>query len=132
MSIIITSKYKKNFILINIGIAISFYILEGILLNPLILWTTLPIYFVLLHFNFSYNQQSKKKLYGVYGFLIASIGFTYFYHLLWFFNHEGIVTSSSTSSLIFVVFPLYAIILGYIGYFIGILIFFTSSTSSDE
>lgn len=119
MSVTITTKHIKGLIVALFGVAISFYIFEGHLINSLILWTILPIYFGLLQFYFAYKYQSKKKLYGVYGFFILSLGFSYFYHLSWYFNVEGIVTSSSTSSLIFIIFPIYAVILGYIGYFLG-------------
>ena len=115
MSIIISSKHRKIFFITLFGIVISLYFLEGVLINPIIFWVILPIYFGLLHFEFAYKQQSKKKLYSTYGFLIASIGFSYIYHLSWYFGDKF----GSTSSVIFVVFPIYAIIIGYVGYFLG-------------
>lgn len=99
--------------------ALGMYVLEGVLLNPLIAWTVLPMYIGYSTIKTAWKKQSKKKLRQGYGYLIVSVGFSYLYHFAWFFDWGGTKTGSSTSALIFAWFPIYAVILGYIGYFFG-------------
>ncbi len=65
-----------------------------------------------------YNSKNKKRFWQEYNFLIASIGFSYFYHLLWFFNVNGAKDGASTASLIFVWAPIWAVLFGFIGSFV--------------
>jgi len=110
---------KKIFILILVINAFTLYILEGILFNPLFIWVLLPIYIGYTIVIKAWKMNSKKRLWEGYNFLIASIGFSYYYHFLWFFDLSGTKTGSSTSALIFLWGPIWAVLLGYIGYFIG-------------
>jgi len=112
-------KNKTALRIILLATALGLYVLEGILLNPLILWTSLPIYIGYLMVISARKTQSKKKKRQGYGYLIVSIGFSYFYHFAWFFDWGGTKTGGSTSGLIFVWFPIYAVLLGFIGYFLG-------------
>lgn len=108
----------RNLIILSI-VAISFYFLAGVLINPFIFWTSLPLYISYSYLKSSNTKKSINKSYGTFGFILLSLGFSYFYHFAWYFDWEGTKTSSSTSALIFIWFPIYAVILGYIGYLLG-------------
>ena len=100
-------------------LALGMYILEGILLNLLIIWVLLPLYIGYSIIRKAWRINSSKKLEQGYGFLIVSVGFSYLYHFAWFFDWGGTKTASSTSALIFIWFPGYAVILGCVGYLFG-------------
>ena len=104
------------FLLIN---AVILYLLEGILFNPFFIWILLPIFIGYSIVHKAWTIQSKKKLWEGYNFLIASIAFSYYYHLTWFFDVDGAKTGGSTAALIFLWGPIWAVAFGYIGYFIG-------------
>lgn len=110
---------KKIFIFILSINAVILYLLEGILFNPLFIWVLLPFYIGYSMVYKAWKINSKKKLWKGYNFLVASIGFSHFYHLLWFFDAEGTKTGGSTTALIFLWGPIWAVVLGYFGYFIG-------------
>lgn len=112
----------RKIILIILGFsAIAFYILADILINPLILWTALPLYIGYYQLNAAIKQLSVIKLYACYGFLAVSISVSLFYHATWYVDWQGTRSGDSTSALIFIFFPVYAVILGYAGYSIGYL-----------
>ena len=110
---------KKIFILILSINAVVLYLLEGILFNPLFIWVLLPFYIGYSIVYKAWKINSKKKLWEGYNFLIVSIFFSYFYHLLWFFDLDGAKTGSSTAALIFLWGPLWSVLFGYVGYFFG-------------
>jgi hypothetical protein len=99
--------------------AAGLYYLEGILFNPLIVWTASPILIGYSILAKAWATESAKKLCQGYCFLTFSLGFSYFYHFAWFFDWGGTKTGESTSALIFSTFPIYAIILGLFGYLLG-------------
>lgn len=113
---------KRTSAIFLIVMAVVFYFLEGILFNPLILWTTLPLYMSYAIINSAVKTNSAKKLFAGYGFIFVSVGFSLFYHVAWYFDWQGTKTSSSTSALIFIWLPIYAVIVGLIGYVVGILV----------
>ena len=110
---------KKKFILVLLINSFILYYLEGVVLNIFIIWVLLPIYIGYTIVIKAWKIKSRKKLWEGYNFLGASIGFSYLYHLVWFFDWDGAKTGSSTSALIFVWGPIWAVLFGYIGYFIG-------------
>ncbi len=112
-------KHKITSIYILITAAVVFYFLAGILLNPLIIWTSLPLYISYILVNSAIKSNSIKKLFSAYGFMLFSIIFSIFYHVTWFIDWQGTKTSSSTSALIFIWLPLYSILIGLVGYVIG-------------
>lgn len=113
------AEHKNKVRAILVMSSIGLYVLEGILFNPLIAWTVLPLYVGYSILAKAWRTESRKKLFQGYGFLIVSIGFSYLYHFAWFFDWGGTKTGGSTSALIFIWFPIYAVILGYIGYLFG-------------
>ena len=115
----IDSNKNKKFILILAINAFILYFLEGIKLNLFIIWVLLPIYIGYSIVIKAWKIKSRKKLWEGYNFLIASIGFSYLYHLPWFFDWDGTKTGSSTAALIFVWGPIWSVLFGYMGYFIG-------------
>jgi len=115
----ISTQFKKYYIVTLLVIAISFNILAGDILNPLIIWDALPLYVGYAIFHKAFKAQCENKLYASIGFLIVSVGFSYFYHIAWFLDWEGTRTGGSTSALIFIWFPIYSVLIGSFGYFVG-------------
>ena len=116
------NKHKKIIIIVSIMTVIVFYFLSGIAINPLILWTSLPLYIGYALITHAIKLPSFKRLYASYGFIIVSITLSILYHLTWFFDWQGTKTSSSTSALIFIIFPVYTVILGFVGYALGLIL----------
>jgi len=112
----------KRFLFILVMLAIGLYVLAGKLINPFIIWTSLPLYISYMYYQQATRQGLDKKLYAAYGYLVVSLGLSYLYHMAWFFDWDSTKTGSSTSALIFIWFPIYAVILGYVGYLIGYVI----------
>ena len=110
------NKRQKEIRLTIIVLAVMYYGLAGILLNPLIVWTVLPLYFSWFQFEKVFKEQHFENVARYYGFLIASSGFSLLYHLAWFLDIGSMASGSSTSALIFIFFPIYAVVLGYVGY----------------
>ena len=117
-----SDRKKKRLRLTLFIVASTFYVLEGALVNPFILWTALPLYVGYSVIRKAWETGSVRKLRQGYGFLVVSVGFSYLYHLAWFFDWGAMKTGSSTSAIIFVWFPVYALVFGYIGYFVGLLV----------
>jgi hypothetical protein len=63
--------------------------------------------------------NSRPVIIGFAFYTIISLGLLLFGHLAWYFDWQGTKTGSSTSGLIFIFLPLYAVILGGIGYLFG-------------
>ena len=113
------NKHKKISLSILIATAVALYFLAGISFNPLILWTSLPLYLSYLFVASASKSHSIQRLFSAYGFMLFGIAFSLFYHLTWYFDWQGTKTGSSTSALIFIWLPMYAVILGFVGYMLG-------------
>jgi hypothetical protein len=103
-------------------LASVFYVLADIPVNPFILWTALPLYIGYFQMRSAIRQQSYAKLYACCGFIMLSASVSLLYHLAWYFDWQGTRTGDSTSALIFIFFPLYSVLFGYIGYVTGLLV----------
>ena len=110
---------KKIMLCFLILIGASFFTLQNVTFNFLLLWSWLPLALGFLVWSYALNRQSRQKIYGAYGFLLSSIAFSYFYHFAWYFDWDGTRSGGSTTSLIFVFAPIYAVILGVVGYLVG-------------
>ncbi|MDO3383013.1 hypothetical protein [Gilvimarinus algae] len=107
--------------LLLIALVLGLYALEGILVNPLIFWVSIPIYFGYSVVASALKDSSKVKLRQGYGYLVLTVCFTYLYHFAWFFDWNDTKTGSSTSALIFLWFPVYAFFFGFAGYLFGLI-----------
>ena len=99
--------------------AVILYFLADFLLNPFIVWTSLPLYISYFFINAAIKHESKKKLFAAYGFMTVSIIFSIFYHITWYIDWQQTRTGGSTSALIFVWLPIYSVVLGLAGYVVG-------------
>lgn len=95
-------------------------------LNPFILWNWLPIaaaYFLAERLRQGKRQNGvtppARRIGGVIGFALPATGLVVFTHLAWLYDWWATKTSSSTSALIFIFIPFYAMLLGGVGYGIG-------------
>ncbi|MCT6699965.1 hypothetical protein [Rheinheimera sp. 4Y26] len=115
---------SKIFTFFTMALIICLYFLEGILFNPLIIWTALPIYLAFFIFKSAAKAKLTQKIFAAYFYLLGSAGYSLYYHILWYFDIDGTKTAGSTSALIFIVFPVFAIVIGALswlfGYFVGV------------
>ncbi len=51
--------------------------------------------------------------------MLSVVSVTLYFHLRWFFNLGGAGTDAATGGLVFMLFPLYAILGGAMGYALG-------------
>ena len=105
-----------------IACAIAFYVLAGVPINPLIIWTGMPLFIGYLLVRYATDGGSMVHRYAAWSFVVFSVGFSLLYHLAWAVDWRDIKTGSSTSALLFLFFPLYAVFLGLAGWVLGWLI----------
>jgi len=115
MPISINTIHKNRVRALLLAATIGLYFLVGSLVNPFIFWTAMPIYLGYFLMSRTWKAPSIKKLYMAWGFLGVSVGFSYLYHILWFFDIDQFQTGSSTSAIIFVFLPPVAVVLGLTG-----------------
>lgn len=103
-----------------IGItAVACLFLANVAPNIFSLWVLLPL-IVIYALTIVVGRSGKKPhVAAVIGFLIPVIPLLWIVHIQWYFDINGVATSSSTSALIFAVLPVYCFILGAIGYALG-------------
>jgi len=108
--------------LITIGIfilpAIFVFSVEGFL-NPFAYWNTAPILLAWFILRDTDEGEFKIPLAGTLAFSILTVGFIVLIHMAWFFNWGDTATGSSTSGLIFIFIPIYALIAGVAGLLLG-------------
>lgn len=114
---------KKRMLIILIVITLVLYVLSGVVFNPMIVWTAGPVFLSYPLMSHGLSKDSKRNRLGAYAYLVGSSGFSLAYHFAWFFDWGGTKTGGSTSALIFAVFPVYAVLIGFllwpIGYAVG-------------
>jgi len=109
----------KSKLLLIFGSTALFIILAGGLTNPFSYWNCVPILIAYAITRNATKSVAFKKVAGAIGFCLTSIGLTVFIHVLWLLDWNEIATGSSTSALVFVFLPVYSLLLGGVGYFIG-------------
>lgn len=95
------------------------YALAGVVLNPFIIWVSLPLYIGYTMVLSGIKKALKKKQFRGMGYIAVSLVLTYSYHLAWFFDWNETKTGSSTSAILFFIFPVYVALLAFVGYFVG-------------
>src|SRR3972149_438773 len=109
----------KIWAVIFLSFAILIYFLEGVALNPFAIWNASPLLISYFLYSRGLTLNSRPVIIGFAFYTIISLGLLLFGHLAWYFDWQGTKTGSSTSGLIFIFLPLYAVILGGIGYLFG-------------
>lgn len=102
--------------------AIVIYYLEGILINPFAIWNASPLLISYLLVSKSIEQDSKLIFIGFVLFTFISLTLSLLGHFAWHFDWQQTKTDSSTSAILFIFIPVYAIILGGVGYILGLFI----------
>ena len=109
----------KNFIIILIVLGIITFAAEGVAPNVFTAWNWLPLFISYVIFKTAKTSKSLPNETAAIGFLIGSMTLSLFFHSMWLFDIGGSKTGSSTSGLIFIFIPIYSIVPGIVGYFIG-------------
>ncbi len=102
---------KPFFYITLLFLAWFIYFTEGVAFNVFTLWNMLPLFVSFLVYRFG-------SLYSAYSFLLGSMMLSGYLHLAWMFGW-GDINSNSTSTLIFVVIPVFSLLAGGIGYAVG-------------
>jgi energy-coupling factor transporter transmembrane protein EcfT len=102
------------------GIACVF--LANVAPNIGTLWVLLPLVVIYMRAVIAGKKGKTRQIAGVKGFLVPVVPLMLFVHFQWYFDINDAATGSSTSALIFAVLPVYSLILGAVGYFIGYLV----------
>lgn len=100
------------------NIVVFLFYAEGSI-NPFGFWNAFPIILGAAWILSSRSSKSPKIIGGAIGFFVFSTTLILYLHLSWFFDWGGSQTDSSTSGLIFVLAPIYAFVLGALGYALG-------------
>lgn len=109
-------KAKLKFIIITLFVLQ--YAMEEVWINPFSLWVLSPL---IASFIWVSRSEAKSIPKQQIGFVLGSNLVLLSIHVMWFWDYDGIQTSSSTSALIFAVAPVYAFIIGGFFAFIGYL-----------
>ena len=118
-------KFNNWLITIFVILCISVYFLEGIPINPFAFWNMVPLFLGLIVVKKGIKDSSYTTKFGSVGFAVGAIILVFFAHFAWFFDWWETQTGSSTSGLIFIFIPLYAVggsvILGLIVSIVGMI-----------
>ena len=96
-----------------------FYLLADIPFDPFLPWTALPLYASYALFLRAEKKPETTPLLSAWLFLLFSVGFSLFYHWAWYTDWEQTRSGDSTSAVIFFIFPVWALIIGGIGWVLG-------------
>lgn len=113
------SSTQKIWAAVFLLVAILIYYLEGILVNPYALWNASPLLISYYLISKGLQVNSKPVIIGFAAYTILSLCMLLFGHLAWYFDWQETKTGSSTSGLIFIFLPVYAVILGSTGFLFG-------------
>ncbi len=97
----------------------GFYFLADLRFNPFILWTALPLYASYGLMKQAREKPEKTPWLAAWLFLLFSVAFSLFYHWAWYTDWEQTRSSDSTSAVIFFVFPVWALVIGSLGWGLG-------------
>jgi len=89
---------------------------EGFL-NPAWLWNSLP--FGLGLGLVDRAQRLQQSVWPAIGFSLGAGSLSLYFHLAWIFNWGEAATGSSTSGVIFLFLPIYALVPGALGFAAG-------------
>jgi hypothetical protein len=103
---------QDNLKFLLISACLLIYIFEGVLLNPFAIWNMVPLILGYWVLKAGLINNSNSILYPSIGFAIGCLVTTFFFHLTWFFDLGETKTGSSTSGLIFIFIPVFALIVG--------------------
>ena len=92
--------------------------MEGFL-NPFAYWNNAPILFAYFVLQETGKGEFEIPLAGTLTFSVFTVGLVVLAHMAWFFNWGSMTTGSSTSGLIFIFIPIYALIAGVVGLILG-------------
>ena len=104
---------------------ISFLLIIGFIefvegpLNPFWVWNALPI--VLGYVLLSRSVKRSSRPIPELSYVIATTCFVVLFHIAWMLDLGGTQTGSSTSGLIFIFLPIYAVLLGGAAFGLGYL-----------
>jgi hypothetical protein len=90
-------------------------------LNPFWVWNAIPV-----ALGYALLRRARRRAFRVapeIAFIVLSCGLLLFAHAAWAFDWGRTATGSSTSALIFIFLPIYAIVLGGLAF--GLLRLFT-------
>ena len=92
---------------------------EEIFINVFTVWNLVPVLEGYVLYRWAAKTNKASAYGGAIGFAMLGVGFTILAHAAWFFDWGQTKTGSSTSALIFIILPIYAAILGAVGYIVG-------------
>lgn len=107
------------FILAILAFAIFIFIGEGGALTGVTLWNMMPLAVSLYFFVVGRASQSRISAYSVIGFLCGSMLLSGWIHLKFLLDINEIKSGSSTSVLMFLFLPVYALVSGAVGGWVG-------------
>ncbi len=111
---------SHNLIAVGLFILPAFFVfsVEGYL-NPFAYWNTAPILLAWFILRDTDKGEFEIPLAGTLTFSVLTVGFIVLIHMAWFFNWGDTATGSSTSGLIFIFIPIYALAVGVLGLLLG-------------
>ncbi|WP_125931867.1 hypothetical protein [Thiosocius teredinicola] len=114
------SYFKEPYIAgIAVALAIFVVVAEGVSPSIFTVWNLVPVMVAYFAFKGASTSGSRKILLGAIGYAFTGLALLLYVHVAWLFDIDGAKTGSSTSGLVFLFFPLWSLILGAVGYFVG-------------
>lgn len=98
---------------------IFIYVTHGMSLNFIVLWNMLPAFLSVVVYLVDKKQKVRSNSYGAYGFLFGCMLLSGYIHLAWYFNLGEMRSEASTTGMLLFFTPVYSLLPGVIGYFIG-------------